>query len=485
MSSVLYRKYRPKSFDDIIGQDRIKNILLEQLKTNKIAHGYLFSGPRGTGKTTIARIFASQINQSDGEGSPDIIEIDAASNRGIDEIRDLKAKIDFVPSQGSYKIYVIDEVHMLTKEAFNALLKTLEEPPKHVIFILATTEPHKVPPTIMSRVMKFEFRLGTRENIKDNLLKVLELENRKLSDDALGLVVRHSRGSYRDSLTILEKIVSSSQNSQIDLDEVLEVLGLANFELVSEFIKNLHENQTYEALSILHSVEQDGKSVTQFIFEVLESIREKIFSTFGSNTGETGYVRIVRELYSAYKDAKYAPIESLPYEVAILNLAKEEISADTAHNTPMVSGSNKLIIPKTQDQKIETATELNRVNVKEVQNVQSSVPIVGIDGVVDQWLDLVERVKVFNHHLSAFVFKSRPVKIEDGALHIHVPYKIQKNRMESGKSSEIIRSEISAMWGIEKYFISIDPTMLAEFKKSVVEPDEPSNSELVEDVFKL
>jgi len=208
MRKVLYRKYRPDTFDKVVGQDHIKIILQQQIQQKQLGHAYLFVGPRGTGKTSVARLFAMEVNGLKQINSTDIIEIDAASNRGIDEIRELKAKIDFVPSGSKYRVYVIDEVHMLTKEAFNALLKTLEEPPAHIIFILATTEPHKIPQTILSRVMRFDFKLGTREELRQNLVRILAEEEIQMDDNAIELVIQLARGSYRDSLSILEKIIS-------------------------------------------------------------------------------------------------------------------------------------------------------------------------------------------------------------------------------------------------------------------------------------
>ena len=227
MSRVLYRKYRAQNFDELIGQEHITKLLKNAVRKEQLSHAYLFVGSRGTGKTSTARILSKAVNCLDlkKDGNPcnkceicvsitngnflDLIEIDAASNRGIDQIRELKERIEFAPSKGKYKIYIIDEVHMLTNEAFNALLKTLEEPPSHIIFILATTDVHKLPATILSRCQRYDFRLGTELEIEKVLKSVLKSEKLKIEDEALKLVVRNARGSYRDALSLLDVIVNS------------------------------------------------------------------------------------------------------------------------------------------------------------------------------------------------------------------------------------------------------------------------------------
>ena len=225
MSNVLYRKYRAQNFDELVGQDHITKILKNAIKGDQLSHAYLFVGSRGTGKTTTARVLAKAVNclKPKKDGNPcnkcevclsvsngtflDLVEIDAASNRGIDQIRELKERIEFSPVKGKYKIYIIDEVHMLTNEAFNALLKTLEEPPEHIIFILATTDAHKLPPTILSRCQRYDFRLGTEKEIRDTLLMVLKNENINIEEKGLEILVRNARGSYRDALSLLDVVM--------------------------------------------------------------------------------------------------------------------------------------------------------------------------------------------------------------------------------------------------------------------------------------
>jgi len=227
MGQALYRKYRSKSLGEIIGQEHITTTLANALQQGRVSHAYLLTGPRGTGKTSIARILAHEINglAYDDEAHLDIIEIDAASNRRIDEIRDLRDKVNTAPSAAKYKVYIIDEVHMLTKEAFNALLKTLEEPPAHVIFILATTEAHKLPETIISRTQRYSLRPVPSEQVVAHLKSIASQEKITIDDEALQLIAEHGEGSFRDSISLLDQAGSSSDT--VTRSDIERILGLA------------------------------------------------------------------------------------------------------------------------------------------------------------------------------------------------------------------------------------------------------------------
>ncbi len=281
MSKVLYRKYRSKSLDQIIGQDHITKILKNAIKNNRLSHAYLFTGPRGVGKTSIARILAHQINQTpyiDDQNNLDIIEIDAASNRRIDEIRELKDKVNILPSQSKYKIYIIDEVHMLTKEAFNALLKTLEEPPAHVIFILATTEYHKLPETIISRTQRFNFRPIPDQLIINHLRDIAKLENIKIDDGALEIIAKHGQGSFRDSISLLDQF--SSIKNKIETKDVTYLLGIPSTDQIEKLIELL-ENPKSTFLDISSEIRKlydQGQNSKLIANHLMEGLRQKLLS---------------------------------------------------------------------------------------------------------------------------------------------------------------------------------------------------------------
>ncbi|MBO8126878.1 MAG: DNA polymerase III subunit gamma/tau [Firmicutes bacterium] len=286
----LYRKWRPQTFQDVIGQAHVTKTLQNALAMGRIGHAYLFSGPRGTGKTTVAKILAKALNCQQGpspepcdqcdncrqirEGvSMDVVEIDGASNRGIDEIRDLREKVRFVPSQGRYKVYIIDEVHMLTTEAFNALLKTLEEPPQHVVFVFATTEPHKVPATIISRCQSFEFHRIALTDLMKRLAQVSEAEGLKVSEAALNLIARSAQGGLRDALSILDQCIAFS-GTEIAVEDVKELLGVVEFDLLTAYTGAIQKGDLVKALASVEEVLSLGKDLTQFVSALLDYWRD-------------------------------------------------------------------------------------------------------------------------------------------------------------------------------------------------------------------
>lgn len=260
MRRALYRKYRPRLLSEVVGQEHITNALEKSLKSEKVSHAYLFIGPRGTGKTSVARILAHEINKFDYELEDDhldIVEIDAASNTGVDNIRNLREKAMVAPSKGKYKVYIIDEVHMLSKSAFNALLKTLEEPPAHVIFIMATTDAHKVPITITSRSQTHTFKLASSETMQKHLSAVAKAENINIAEDAIKIVAKHGKGSFRDSLSLLDQI-STIDSSEITCDLLNSSLGLPSDELIDQLLSSYSLGDSTSASSSLQSLLDQG-----------------------------------------------------------------------------------------------------------------------------------------------------------------------------------------------------------------------------------
>lgn len=280
MAKALYRKYRSKSLSEIVGQEHITTTLQNALKKGHISHAYLFTGPRGVGKTSVARILAHEINglpYTDDATHMDIIEIDAASNRRIDEIRDLRDKVHITPAAAKYKVYIIDEVHMLTKEAFNALLKTLEEPPAHAVFILATTEAHKLPETIVSRTQRFTFKpIGTDQAVA-HLRHIAETENIKIDDEALRLLAAHGGGSFRDSISLLDQI-SSHSSQTIGKGDVERLLGIASNELIEHVAAAVVADNTAELLAALQMLRDQGVSPAQIAKQLAGTWRAQLIN---------------------------------------------------------------------------------------------------------------------------------------------------------------------------------------------------------------
>ncbi len=361
---VLYRKYRPQSFSEIIGQEHIVKTLTNSIISGNISHAYLFSGPRGSGKTTVARLFAKAINceklvdaepcnkcdsckEIMGSNSLDLMEIDAASHTGVDDIRELISGIKFSPVKSKYKIFIIDECHQLSKSAANALLKTLEEPPAHAIFILATTEAHKMIPTIVSRCQRFDFkRLQVSEIIK-KLGFILNKEQIKFEKPVLSLIALNARGSFRDAESILDKCISFTANDkQITVKEIKDLLGIVEVRQISEFVDNLISKKTKEAVTMIHDILGEGVDLQEFtktlVFYLRQVLMVKINSDFlGQDSGlseeeilkikeQTGKLseKEIQHMLELFIDAenkmKYAAILQLPLELAIVNISYQE-----------------------------------------------------------------------------------------------------------------------------------------------------------------
>ena len=302
MYQALYRKYRSQTFSQLVGQEVVAKTLKQAVEQEKISHAYLFSGPRGTGKTSVAKIFAKAMNcpnQVDGEpcnncyicqavteGSlEDVIEMDAASNNGVDEIREIRDKSTYAPSLARYKVYIIDEVHMLSTGAFNALLKTLEEPTQNVVFILATTELHKIPATILSRVQRFEFKSIRTQDIKDHIYHILEKENISSEPEAVEIIARRAEGGMRDALSILDQALSLTQGNALTTAISEEITGTISLSALDDYVAALSQQDVPKALDSLNLLFENGKSMTRFVTDLLQYLRDLlVVQTGGENT---------------------------------------------------------------------------------------------------------------------------------------------------------------------------------------------------------
>ena len=298
-SQVFYRRWRPQTLADVVGQEQVTQTLHNALSSGHISHAYLFCGPRGTGKTSTGRILAKAVNcLTNGKGEPcntcsmcqattegralDVIEIDAASNRGIDEIRELRERVNYAPNEARYKVYIIDEVHMLTKEASNALLKTLEEPPPHIIFILATTEAHKVLPTVLSRCQRFDFRRISQADVVTKLTRICSTEGIHTEPEALRLIARAATGSLRDAENLLEQL-TTYYGSKIELQQVQTVLGITGDWRAKELVKHIINNDVSAGVVTINSVNSDGLDLRQFNRELVEYLRGLLLIKTGSD----------------------------------------------------------------------------------------------------------------------------------------------------------------------------------------------------------
>ena len=337
MEIALYRKYRPKSFKEVKGQDHIISVLENEAKTGKINHAYLFSGSRGTGKTSIARIFAKTL----GVNPEDIYEIDAASNRGIDEIRAIRDAVHTYPYSSKYKVYIVDEVHMLTKEAWNAFLKTLEEPPEHCIFIMATTEQHKLPDTVVSRCECFAFKKPTHNVLVESILKIAKEEKYDIEKKSASLIATLADGSFRDAFSILQKAMHSSDDKKLSHEEIENVLGAPKESLVLEILESIAEQNTEKGIGAVRKAVEENSDMQVFLKMILRSLRFVLLLRFAKDmknmvvdeTGEEEFEKLenlsktakninsktLLSFLDGYSRQAYSSIPQLPIELAIID----------------------------------------------------------------------------------------------------------------------------------------------------------------------
>ena len=347
---ALYRMYRPQSFDDVVGQTHVTKTLRNAISKGKQSHAYIFSGPRGTGKTSIAKVFAKAINclnSDDGEPcnecaickgitqgtNSDVIEIDAASNNGVDEIRNIRDKVKYAPSESKYKVYIIDEVHMLTTGAFNALLKTLEEPPSHAIFILATTEPHKIPPTIISRAQRFDFKAIIMDQIVDRLKFVAESQSLEYDNAALEFIAKTSEGGMRDALSIMDQAIAFG-DERLTLQDALNVTGSVDEAALNDLFKDVVEGNVKEAFGRYHHFISEGKEVNRLINDMIYFVRDTIMIKTSNESNESiEYDALVSfELDTLYRmidiindtlvSIRFSVNQNVHFEVLLVKLAE-------------------------------------------------------------------------------------------------------------------------------------------------------------------
>jgi DNA polymerase-3 subunit gamma/tau len=462
MTTALSLKYRPQKLAEL-DHKSARQSLLKIFESGKIPPAFLFSGPKGIGKTSAARIVAKAVNcektlrptrgkefEPCGECSAclsitngtnlDVLEIDAASNRGIDDIRELKDKIRLAPTSASFKVYIIDEVHMLTNEAFNALLKTLEEPPAHAMFVLCTTAPEKLPETIVSRCTRINFRKATKEEIVEKLQKITKAEGFQFKEEDFGKIAKAAGGSFRDAVKLLEQSASST------VDEVLGTYGGAK---AIELAVLLSGRETRQAIIWVNNAVEQGLNLRILVEGVLEIFREALLKSFGVVTEEktmaeevknltTEELKILIKLFSqAVTELKSAVIPQLPLEMAIIEWGT--MDEQGTMNGEQRDGGGGEETKKINLQPENQANEAIPGKIKDEQRAKGSTPPVvhgsvfkvQLTEVLSKWPEILEKVKLLNHSLQAFLKACRPVEIEGGFLTLEVFYKFHKDQLES------------------------------------------------------
>ncbi len=420
---ALYRKWRPRTFDSVIGQEAITDTLKNAIKRGKVSHAFLFAGPRGTGKTSCAKIFAKALNCTnlqDGEpcnecanciaadqGSmPDIMEIDAASNNGVDEIREIRDKVKYAPTEGKYKVYIIDEVHMLSMGAFNALLKTLEEPPEHVVFILATTELQKVPATIISRTQRYNFKRISKEDLEKRMKYILDQENIKYEDKALAVIAQVADGGMRDALSILDQLLSYEKES-VNYDDALQITGFADRENIEKILLALLNQDAGQALQFTQDELAKGASSKNILDEIIDlTTKSLLIVKTDENKQETfltkdfiekiksvstdSYYRLINLANNALNDLRYTNQQQIPLEVFLVeasSTAPVQTSAAPAKTTPAqpaqgntdlqaeLAALKKQVVDLTQ--KLSEVSNKPSLSTNHVFHLDTAVPKVG------------------------------------------------------------------------------------------------------------
>lgn len=474
---MLYRKYRPQKFAELVGLESVKKTLLSQVKDKKIVHAYLFAGPRGTGKTTTARILAKAINcqhsaysvqrtaskgskkavsrkplavSSSGEPCGtcqvckqieegrylDLIEIDAASNRGIDDIRALRERVKLAPSSGKYKVYIIDEAHMLTPEAFNALLKTLEEPPGHVIFVLCTTEPYKLPETIRSRCQRFNFERASVKLIVERLKDICSREKAKLGEKELTEIAKASGGGFRDAETLLEQVITGGQR-------VGDLVGLATLDNLEEFFDLLIAGNAAPAFVYVNDLYDKGVSMESFNQKVLEYLRDLLLIKVGVGESlvEVGKERfakmqgqaaaltsqqlsnMINKFTQSYENLAQSSIPTLPLEVAVVEATSQE-----------AGGKRQEARSGQQEEK-----EGKKQQVPAVEQSSSRA--------VEQWNELMRRIKPLNHSVEALLRSCEPARVKGRELIVRALYPFHKERLEEPKNKTVLEQVAKEVYG--------------------------------------
>lgn len=467
MGQALYRKYRSKSLAEIVGQEHITRALTRALEQDKLSHAYLFTGPRGTGKTSIARILAFEANKlpyDETASHLDIIEIDAASNRRIDEVRDLREKVHVAPTSAKYKVYIIDEVHMLTREAFNALLKTLEEPPAHVIFILATTEMHKLPDTIVSRTQHYAFKPIELEKVTKHLDDIAKKENFKIDKNALELIAAHGEGSFRDSISLLDQIRNYAD--KITLQDVQNILGIAPDTVINTLLHHIANKDASQTVSLLSQLHGQGVEATMLAKQLGQLLRTQLL-TNQATLGPTETLILLRQLIEIPASAD--PFTAL--ELCLLDAIYAEGSTYSHPTTPTqplsqspkktVTRPAKPIVNQPKPESVSAKSTPKPTSVEPDAELAEPKPAI-IDGAQltkEQWPEVLNLLKAKYNTMYGILRMANPV-FSGNELTLQFKFAFHQKRVNDPKNKKIIADAIASVSGasVDLLCVVADPS---------------------------